>query len=179
MDPPSGCSLFLGPWATGTGPGGRPSRSRGCGWLVDTEWGRKVGIQFNTANTHSQLHGHDPDKPGGDWPCATLLSEAVIDEETELAATCLAGRQQLWSSDSNADPEDNSFKSRGWSNLLERAGGFVALNRVGKWRLCLTHYPGPNEHEKAPGHLDTSPMLREALGRVHSSGRSIEPLLYS
>ena len=53
MDPPLGCSLFIGPCITGTGYGGRPSRSRGCGWLVDTEWGRKVGIQFNTASTHS------------------------------------------------------------------------------------------------------------------------------
>ena len=48
MDPPFGCSLFLGPCITGTGPSGQPSRSRWCGWLVDTEWGRKVGIQFNT-----------------------------------------------------------------------------------------------------------------------------------
>ena len=37
MEPPFGCSLFLGPCVTGTGPSGRPSRSRGCGWLVDTE----------------------------------------------------------------------------------------------------------------------------------------------
>ena len=90
--------------------------------------------------------------------------EAVTDEEAELAATCSAGRQQVWFSDSNADPEKNSSKSRGWSNLLEKAGGFVALNRLGKWRLCPTRYPGPNEHEKAPGHLDivaTSPMLAE------------------
>ena len=55
MDPPFGCSLFLGPCAmiTGTGHGGRPSKSKGCGWLVDSEWGRKFGIQFNTASTHS------------------------------------------------------------------------------------------------------------------------------
>ena len=58
--------------------------------------------------------------------------KAVIDEETELAATCSTGRQQVWFSDSNADPEKNSSKPRGWSNLLEKAGGFVALNRVGK-----------------------------------------------
>jgi hypothetical protein len=50
--------------------------------------------------------------------------------------------------------------------LLEKAGGIVALNGVGQWRLCPTRYPGPNEHEKAPGHLDivaTSPMLAEKL----------------
>ena len=89
-------------------------------------------------------------------------SEAVTDEEAELSATCSAGRRQLWFSDSNA--ETNPPKSRSWSNLLEKAGSFVALNRIGKWRLCPTRYPGPNEHEKAPGHLDivaTSPMLAE------------------
>ena len=167
MELPSGYSLFLGPCVNGTGPGGRPSRSRGCGWLVDTEWGRKVGIQFNTASTHSCTVTIQTRQ--GEIDLVSLYSapsEAVTDEEAELAATCSAGRQQLWFSDSNADPGKNSSKSRGWSNLLEKAGGFVALNRIGKWRLCPTRYPGPNEHEKAPGHLDivaTSPMLAERL----------------
>ena len=59
-------------------------------------------------------------------------SVAITDEETELAATCSAGRPQVWFSDANADPRKDSSKSRGWSSLLEKAGGFVALNRVGK-----------------------------------------------
>ena len=36
------------------------------------------------------------------------------------------------------------------------------MNRVGKWGLCPTRYPGPNEGHKNPGHLDiiaTSPLL--------------------
>ena len=122
---------------------------------------------FNTTSTHSCTVTIQTSR--GEIDLVSLYSatsEAVTDEETELAATCSAGRQQLWFSDSNADPEKNSSKSRGWSNLLERAGGFVALNRVGKWRFCPIRYPGPNEHEKAPGHLDiiaTSPMLAERL----------------
>ena len=167
MELPSEYSLFLGPCVNGTGPGGHPSRSRGCGWLVNTEWGRKVGIQLNTASTHSCTVTIQTRQ--GEVDLVSLYSapsEAVTDEESELAATCSAGRQQVWFSDSNADPGKVSSKSRGWSDLLAKAGGFFALNRLGKWRLCPTRYPGPNESEKAPGHLDivaTSPMLAAKL----------------
>ena len=99
-------------------------------------------------------------------------SVAITDEETELAATCSAGRPQVWFSGSNADPGGGSPKPRGWGNLLEEVGGFGALNRVGKWRLCPTRYPGSNEDETAPGHLGldivaTPPMAN--AGRVHRS----------
>ena len=130
MDPPSGFSLFLGPCVLGSGPGGRPSRSRGCGWLVDTEWGRKVGIQFNTASTHSCTVTIQTTQ--GEIDLVSLYSapsEIVTAEESEMAAACNAGRQQIWFSDSNADPSKGSAKSQAWSNLLEIAGGLVALNR--------------------------------------------------
>ena len=154
---------------------------------MDTDWGRKVGIQFNTASTHACTVTIQSQQ--GEIDLVSLYSahsETVTDEETELAATCSTARQQVWFSDSNADPEKNSSKSRGWSNLLEKAGDFVALNRVGKWRLCpSTRYPGLDEHEKAPGHLvivATSPMLATKLSAectLHRSGRSIGPLLHS
>ena len=135
MELPSEYSLFLGPCVNGTGPGGRPSRPGGCGWLVDTEWGRKVGIQFNTASTHSCTVTIQTRQ--GEIDLVSLYSapsEADTDEEAELAATCSAGRQQVWFSDSNADPEENSSKSRGWSNLLGglycRGGEALSAGRI-------------------------------------------------
>ena len=56
------------------------------------------------------------------------------------------------------------MKSSQWPALLAKAGGFTALNRVGEWGHAPTRYPGPNEANVSPGHLDivaTSPMLAE------------------
>ena len=167
MGTPDGFSLFLGPCVTATSRLGRVIRSRGCAWLVDTKWARKVDAQLTKASTHSCTITIQ--SRHGEIDLVSLYSapsEAITDEEKKLASQCLAGRHQIWFTDANADPRKETAKSHNWDSLLAKAGGFTALNRIGEWAEKPTRYPGPNEDEVTPGHLDmiaTSPFLTERL----------------
>lgn len=167
MPPPRPYSLFLGPCVNGTGPRGRPSKSRGCGWIVNTEWAAKAGAQFNDATDHSCTITIMTKQ--GEVDLVSIYSppsEPLTAEEKDRADACSCGRRQIWFADSNADPRKAALKSEQWEALLTRAGGFKALNRLGKWGHVPTRYPGPNETSTPPGHLDivaTSPMLTEKL----------------
>ena len=114
MGPTSGCMLLLGPCVLGFGPGSRPSRSRGCGWLMDTEWGRKLGPN-PTQPAHTSSCTITIQTTQGELDLVSLYSapsEVATEEEAEIAAACNACRQQIWFSDPNADPSKGPAKSQ-------------------------------------------------------------------